>query len=315
MISILNDYKVKKYEIKNDSRPSSIFCTKVNKIYVINLKQDIIRRRYICMLMNKYNISFTLIVVEKPNDLFWKQFNQNGVLTRGEIGCCLSHLWCLRDIIKKKYENAVIFEDDIIFHKDFHTLFSRIWNPTFDFLLLGACDFSFSSMHYNKVNNGLYRIDPLAQKVYGAHANYYSLAGAKKMFELKSQHFSFFDSHYLQMFNAFPQSAFICYPNLVVSDISTTNLDHEYPFLSSQEKNYYKKCFVDFCFTDYHFIYLDLFIKNSHININENDTYETIITNILEHTFFNMENVRQIKNRLTLNFFTIKDVSKLISCL
>ena len=313
MNSLLNHYKVKKYDIKNNSQSSTVICTKVNKIYIINLKQDIVRRHYICMLMKKYNIGFTLIVVDKINVFFWEQFNKTCTLTRGEIGCCLSHLWCLRDIIKNKYENAIIFEDDIIFHKDFHTLFARVWNPTFDFLLLGACDFSFSSMHYNKVNNGLYRIDPSAQKVYGAHANYYSLAGAKKMFELKSQHFSFFDSHYLQMFEAFPQSAFICYPNLVVSDISTTNLDHEYPFLSLQETNYYKKCFVDFRFTDYHFIYLDLFIKNKDTIINDNDTYETVLTKILKHTFFNMEKVQQIKNRLTLNFFTVKDVTKLLS--
>ena len=110
------------------------------------------------------------------------------------------------------------------------------------------------------------------------------------------------------------KTAFICYPNLVVSDISTTNLDHEYPFLSLQETNYYKKCFVDFRFTDYHFIYLDLLIKNKDTIINDNDTYETVLTKILEHTFFNMEKVRQIKNRLTLNFFTVKDVTKLLSC-
>ena len=75
--------------------------------------------------MKKYNLSFTLIIVDKIDDFLFETFNRNGSLTRGEIGCCLSHLWCLQNVIVNKYENAIIFEDDIIFHKDFHICISH----------------------------------------------------------------------------------------------------------------------------------------------------------------------------------------------
>jgi len=309
MIAILNNYKVKLYNIEFQAK-NNFISSKVKKIYIINLKKDVIRRHYILVLMKKYKINFTLVVVEKIDDYFWTQLNQNG-LSRGEIGCCLSHLYCLNDVIENGYENCIIFEDDIIFHKQFHILFEQVFckGIDYDFLMLGACDFSFASIHSKHVSNGLYRIDPSAKKVYGAHANYYSFAGAKKMFELKSNmdDFSFFDKDYRLMFETFPTSAFICYPNLVVSDISTTNLDHEYPFLSVQENNYYKKCFLDFRFHDYHFIYLDLFLKHKDVQISEDDTYESFMTRLLERTFFNSEKVRQIKTRLSFDFFLLKD--------
>ena len=41
-------------------------------------------------------------------------------MTIGEVGCYLSHMWCLQDIVKNNYNNAIIFEDDIIVHKNFH---------------------------------------------------------------------------------------------------------------------------------------------------------------------------------------------------
>lgn len=309
MITLLNNYKVKFYNVGFHSI-NNFICSKLNKIYVINLKKDVIRRHYILVLMKKYKINFTLVVVEKIDDFFWTRLNQKG-LSRGEIGCCLSHLYCLKDVIENEYENCIIFEDDIIFHKNFHRLFEQVFckGMDYDFLMLGACDFSFASIHSKQVSNSLYRIDPSAKKVYGAHANYYSLAGAKKMFELKSNinDFSFFDKDYVPMFEAFPKSAFICYPNLVVSDISTTNLDHEYPFLSIQENNYYKKCFLDFRFSDYHFIYLDLFLKHKDVQIRDDDNYESLVTRLLERTFFNGEKVREIKGRLSFDFFLLKD--------
>jgi len=317
-MNVFNNYKAKTYYIQNNvTNEINYISTKVKQIYVINLKKDVVRRKYICILMKKYNLNFTLVVVDKIDNFLFNTFNRNGSLTRGEIGCCLSHLWCLQNVIVNKYENAIIFEDDIIFHKDFHTLFENVFckGMDYDFLMLGACDFSFSSLHYKNVTNSVYRMDSSAKKVYGAHANYYSLAGAKKMFELKTNfdHFSFFDKDYWPMFEMFPKSAFICSPNLVVSDISTTNLDHEYPFFSVQENNYYQKCFLDFQFYNYHFIYLDLFVKNKDVKINDNDNYKSFITRVLQQTFFNEEKVFAIKSRLSLDFFTWKEICFLMN--
>jgi len=307
MIYIVKNYNVTETNIVNTKNPKFINRV-VDKIFVINLKKDVLRKNYIIVLMQKYKINFTLITVEKINIELYQKISINADITIEESGCLVSHLWCLNNIIKNKHKNAIIFEDDIIFHKQFHSLFKRIYNPTYDFLLLGVCDFSFANINKSNVNNNLYIPHKTSINVYGAHANYYSLKGAKKMFDLKIKNPSFFDSDYHSMFQYFINTSFICCPNLVVSDISTTNLSHTYPFFSIYEKNYYDKCFVNFKFNDYNFIYLDIIHKNKDIQVLENDTFETYMTKIIYYTFYDREKELNVKNRLALDFFTIDDI-------
>lgn len=372
--NILNKYKVSIHEIENTKKPNFI-NTKIKKIFVINLADNIIRRNYILTLMKKYSINFSLIVVnritKKTRDFFG---NKN--ITKEELGCTLSHMWCLREIINKKYENSIIFEDDIIFHKNFKEMFVNIFQNNYDFLLLGACDFSFKTLNKDLllVNNtkekkvtiqienddtsettsvlthegsedehededeeeiqsfasgktvihpkihqsnnepfikNMYRPHKNSIKVYGAHANYYSLEGAKMMYDINSNNISFFDKFYMTMFKAFENTAFICYPNLIVSDISTTSLNHCYPFFSKAEELYYINCFDNFNFQDYNFIYLDIILKNKGVEIRKNDTYKDYITRLIRYQFSSEKEREVLKNRHVFDFFTIRDLEKI----
>ena len=307
----LRSYKVKKYNIINTDNLKFI-NEKVNKIYIINLKKDELRRKYILVLMKKYKINFTLVIVDKLNSVLYQNLNLKNYVSIGEAGCLISHLWCLNNIIKNKYKNGIILEDDIILHKNFHDLFTNIYKDNYDFLLLGACDFSFSSLHKYNVIDNLYVPNNQSKKLYGSHANYYSLKGARHMFKLKTKHISFFDSAYHSMFSYFKNTSFVCYPNLIVSDISTSNLNHNYPFFSIYENNYYTKCFVNFQFHDYNFIYLDMLHKNKYLQIESNDTYESYITKIIYRTFLNKEKLLSVQNRMVMNFFTIEDIKIMI---
>jgi len=318
-------------------------------------------------MMKKYNINFSLVVVNRINEKI-HSYVGNEKITKEELGCTLSHMLCLREIIKNNYENAIIFEDDIIFHKNFKELFIDIFKNDYDFLLLGACDFSFQSLNKemlydNKkkqntrvklqiddesitseeesdddnnsfcetksfgsgttimfpeiqlvnepIKKNMYRPHINAKRVYGAHANYYSLEGAKKMFSLESNNISFFDKHNPTMFESFKNTSFICYPNLVVTDISTSSLNHNYPFFSKSEELYYINCFDNFIFTDYNFIYLDIILKNKGVEIDENDTYESFMTRLIGYQFSNQKEREILKNRQVLDFFTIRDLEKI----
>lgn len=306
---IINNYKIKKYNIIN-SKESNFLNDNIKKIYVINLKSNIIRRNYIYVIMKKLKINYTLIIVEKINNKIYNNLIPENNITKAEFGCWLSHMWCLNDIIKNNYNNSIVFEDDIIFHKNFIELFKNIFNSNkyINILLLGACDFSFTKLNYSNVNNNLYEINESSTKVYGAHANYYTLDAATKIWEIHTTYktITFFDYHYSSIFNHFKGSSFICYPNLVVSDISTTNLDHKYPFFSVAETNYYNKCFNNFIFKDYHFIYLCFLEKNK---ILENETYDQFISRVLYKEFYNEEKIKTIKNRLDLIYFENKDIN------
>ena len=71
------------------------------------------------------------------------KYNKNN-LTTGELGCLLSHIYILEDAINNNYENILIFEDDVIFHKNFLNKFYKNYKyliqneKKFDIIYLGA---------------------------------------------------------------------------------------------------------------------------------------------------------------------------------
>ena len=104
------------------------------------------------------------------------------------------------------------------------------------------------------------------------------------------------------IFQKFNKSAFVCYPNIVLTEFSTTNLHHDYT-LTEKEDLYYNNCFIDLCFQDYNFIYLGLFIKNKEFVIFDFSEYGHDI-DVVEHIFG--ENSINYINRLNTKKFTVK---------
>ena len=294
----------------------------IDKIFVINLTKDIIKKNYILLLMKKYNLNFTLVNVPLISTETYNLCN-NKRITKGELGCTISHLWCLNQIILNKYKNAIIFEDDIILHKDFTNLFLQLDITKFDFLLLGAHDMNFSKLNYKNVKNNLYLPDKNSKNLFGAHANYYSLKGAKRMFNIRTSSISFFDKEYMLMFNHYESTSAICYPNLVISNISSSSLNHEHQICSEIEDEYYTKCFKKFQFNDYNFIYINILLPLLPLNLPlekvepnfkkkvEPNLYESYITNCIYEYCHDFEKIKLIKKRFVLDFFTIDDIINL----
>ena len=148
-VKIIQNYKVKIINFSNSNK--SEINNIVNKIYVINLQENDIRRNYILVLMKKLNIDFTLVIVEKITNENYTVISKKSNISKSEAGCLLSHLWCLNDIIKNNHKNAIIFEDDIILHKNFKNMLIDQLKTNYDLLLLGACDFNFSQHNYTNI--------------------------------------------------------------------------------------------------------------------------------------------------------------------
>ena len=121
LMSIIENYKVKVYYFINNN--NNAINNIVKDIYVINLIKNKVRRNYIITIMKKMNINFYLVLVDYITQDINNILNINNSITKAELGCTLSHLWCLNQIIKNKQKNAIIFEDDIIFHKNFKIRF------------------------------------------------------------------------------------------------------------------------------------------------------------------------------------------------
>jgi len=289
---MLDNYIVKTLDIVNNG---NILNNYTKKIYVINLEKNIIRKKYILTIMKKFGISFILVIVNKIKNNHYEEYckyKKNISIT--ELGCGMSHLWCLNDIVKNKYKNAIIFEDDIIFHKNFEPkFFNIIEKQHYDFLLLGACDFHFSEINYKNITENLYRPNVNYNEVYGAHAIYYSLSGASYMLENKLKKFAFFDYNFNKIFEHFKNTSFICYPNLVVTELTTSDNNHNYELFTEKEKYFYSKCFIDFKFKDYHFIYLNSFQE---LCIDKENRY-----------------YKEFKERIDLSFFTSKEMKRILN--
>ena len=317
IIEILENYKVYLSFYKSNKERKSILNDYSDNIYVINLKKDIIRRNYINLLFKKLNIEYTLVIVEPISEEVYSLLcGKEKKLTRTEVGCSLSHLWCLKQIIQNKYKGgAIIFEDDIVVHKNFENMFDRLFKEKqFDFLSMGACDFDFFGTNHKNVVDNLYQPSLNSSKrCYGAHANYYSLNGAKYIFKLKSLFFSFFDNNFSKIFKHFNTSSFVTYPNLFVTELSTSNINHNYHFFSSYENYFYSNCFINFKFQDYRFLYLCMIQKMFDYYEKNKITTKINETNILQLLYNTLDDISieekvSLIQRIDLEFFTCKDI-------
>lgn len=255
---LLNNYDVTlEHNLNNFSEPTIDI-----PVYIINLEKDKYRRAYIKHIMNKTKINYTLVIVKsctkKTRDLF------DTHTKIGVVGCFLSHLWCINYAIKNKNgDYFLIFEDDIIFHKKFGYFFNKIDYTKYDLLQLGCCDFNLKKNMKNKpLNNKLHVYNPV-ERALGAYGNIYNVNFAKILLYEKINFFKEFDyfDMYYQKYNIG-----ICYPNLVTTELSTTNLEHNYSLFRTSSvhnrNNYFvNKCFYDFRYDDYYFIWI-IFIEH-----------------------------------------------------
>ena len=124
MSEILNMYNVIIERIEN----GNVLTNVLNEfpIYVINLKKDIYRRAYIKNLFKNLKINYNLIMVDKVTIDDKQKWNiTQNFRHLGQLGCMLSHMFCLREAIQLNHKKFIIFEDDIVFHKNFDNKISK----------------------------------------------------------------------------------------------------------------------------------------------------------------------------------------------
>ena len=310
LLDYIKEYKFINIKIINDPKLQGINDV-VKKIYVINLFQDVRKRNYITILFKKYKINYNLIIVDRIDKKIYEKLVGKTKLSISELGCCMSHMWCLMDILKNNYENAIIFEDDVILSKSFIESFLNIFKiyPKLDFLLLGAHDYNFSKIHYKNVKNGLYKPEINCRNLYGAHANFYSKLGAQKMFNIRATNLSFFDNEYNLLFDMIPNS-YICYPNLAIANVSESSINHEKNFFTETEIGYYNLCFHNINLNNYNLIYTNLLDLELLYN---NDTVESFIYRCLKKQFNDERKISFIFKRFVIDFFTINDLKNILS--
>jgi len=248
IIELINNYNVKREKIINDPNKELFINRHLDNIYVINLEKNRMRRNYILTVLKKYSINFELIIV--PN-LTTEEYNIicNPEMVYGQAGCYLSHMFCLNDTIQHNYERIIIFEDDIIIHKNFHTMFENIiLKEHYDILMLGASDFDFYKLNYtvNKNDCVTYKSSPNNNYLYGTFAIYYTLYGCNQFFNKKISELTptIIDYRLAHTYDLILDNYGICLPNLIIADNSSTNICNTFGIQNKKRYlSYTKKCY------------------------------------------------------------------------
>jgi GR25 family glycosyltransferase involved in LPS biosynthesis len=129
------------------------------KIFVINLKKSIERRKSIMKLMNEHSLEFEFFEAIDglllPDNFVTKSRNRSNKWYRqdegddksmrlAEIGVAVSHYKIYQRILNEKIDFAIVMEDDASFDKRFAYFLTQLKNirkvlKKFDLILLGYC--------------------------------------------------------------------------------------------------------------------------------------------------------------------------------
>jgi GR25 family glycosyltransferase involved in LPS biosynthesis len=265
--------------------------------------------------MEKYNINFELIIVQKLQQSQYESI-KNNFRKIGEAGCYLSHMYCLNDAIANNYSNIIIFEDDIILHKEFHRVLEKnMTENTFDIFLLGASDFSFRKLNLSFLDETklIYCPDIKTKFLCGTYSIFYSELGYKQVFNTRLNNPTYMDDNLIQFLEMFRDTFYISYPSLVAADVSNTNIDHDFWIINLlRDKYYYTNCFnSNFEFSNYNFINLQLLVD---CTVDSTLSYKDNILGIVTKFFQNdIEKINIINKRLEYNFFTTNDLNFIIN--
>lgn len=216
-------------------------------IYIITMTTTPLRKKYVQHAMAKNNLPFQLLEFEP----FSCPRTADRRLSNSKTGCVLSHLWCIRDAVRRGLPRFAIFEDDILLHKNIHNLLPKVMDvPNIDLLMLGAMD-RFIDQNNPKNDAPLYYP---THGIFGAHANIYSHEFAKYFLHHKlTSPLVEFDMEYSHFI---PQWKIgVCNPPLVVTELSTSSLNHQFSPLD----NYRFCCYTrwmspDFSYENYQYI-------------------------------------------------------------
>ena len=152
------------------------------KVFIINLKRDIEKRNKIKNRLDRLNINYEFFeaidgINTKHNGIYtgWVDSYHNRYVTKGEVGCSLSHYYIWEKIITEKIETAIILEDDVdVLDNKFIEKVENV-NNNFDLLYLSRK--KFTGEIEKPFNDDIVYASPS----YWTCAYAVSLSGAKKL--------------------------------------------------------------------------------------------------------------------------------------
>ena len=164
-------------------------------IFVINLKKDVEKRKHMEYLCKQHNLECKFIDAVYGKDLdeeyISKIYNSDESirffrreLSRGELGCALSHLSIYKLMVENDIKQAIIFEDDICINEGFLSVIQSIdtFPDDWELVLLGY--YQRKEKVYRKYQQQItpkYKLARLSDVSTGAFGYLLNLKCAKKL--------------------------------------------------------------------------------------------------------------------------------------
>ena len=232
-----------------------------DQIYIINLKHRTDRWNKMVENLKLLNIQnyqrFEAINgLETSIKNFWhynKIHNKNyKVNSPGALGYLLSYYHILIEAQKKKYQQILVLDDDIILHKDYKKFLSTYIHPKkFKLIYYGVCH----QLHNQTFNHSIItKPDKLEPSILNIRTfkNLFGSGNIDGSFMMGISYQVFneliiaiknsllpFDSGPLRtLYNKFPYECFIFYPNLVIQNMTDSDIQN---FTEDDNLNYQKK--------------------------------------------------------------------------
>lgn len=213
----------------------------VDKVYVINLERDTKKMTSVSKEFENQNINF-----ERFNAIDGKLIGDDNRFTNicnkycpvGAKGCALSHRTIWENALKNNYESIAVFEDDILFDKNFSNTLQLNYNnipKDFDVIFLGSSFQCGDTSLYNRfletvlnINNT--RINENILKVSGCCGIYAYIISKKCMEQFVKEKIEFhIDQDMIKHIRKHNLKSYAFQPVIVETSIEDSNLTSKFP--------------------------------------------------------------------------------------
>ena len=208
--------------------------------YVLNLdrrkdKWEKAKQRFekTCLIPSR----FSAVDGSCPN--FQKEHKDTTFKSFGTLACLLSHIKILEDAVTNKHENIAVFEDDVVFSKNFNLDFLKNFN-NWGLIYLGASQVKWNNIEIKQ--NYYHPNDTLGTWAMLINCSMYDrLLTAYKKMEASA------DLTLAKELNNDP-NCYVIYPNLCMADVSSSDI-REYKM---DQNNFNNKCKWDLDLYNFH---------------------------------------------------------------
>lgn len=223
-----------KDNLKNNFKSFNFINFYFDKIFVLNLKKDIVKRNKIIDQFSKYNIVFEFIDAaygyDEPYISKYKANKKSNIKNPGAYGYMESWKIVLEKSIFEQYQRILCFDDDIILCNDFNNKFMEyikkidVVAPLWKVLNLGVSQYIWTDVNVeNATKNGWYSVPVSTDGSFACGVD--SGIFVELLSDLNK--FSYvFDSGCLRnIYKKYPNQCFVAFPNIAVADLALSEIN------------------------------------------------------------------------------------------